>query len=83
MQRKQEHFEDMRFRVQLVRNCDELVYRYMQTDPNIMFCKPADDEEWQEFFSKYDQMAPGDEEKVMGGYYRLLQFVSYFNSTAV
>lgn len=44
----------------------------MITDPDIIFCKPADDPEWQKYFKNYEVITPGTEEKVMGGYYRII-----------
>ena len=53
------------------------------TDPDIIFCKAADDEDWQRYFKFYEVINPGTEEKVMGGYYRLVQMARYLQSTAV
>lgn len=63
----------MRFRVCLLRSFDEMIYQTMITDPDIIFCKPPDDPLWQKYFKNYEVITPGTEEKVMGGYYRIIQ----------
>lgn len=54
-----------------------MIYQTMMTDPDIIFCKAADDEEWQRYFKFYEVINPGTEEKVMGGYYRIVQMARY------
>jgi len=44
----------------------------MKMDNSIIFCKAADDPAWQKYFPNYEVLTPASEEKVMGGYYRLI-----------
>lgn len=73
----------MRYRVCVIKSFDEMLYNMMITDNNLIFCKPADDKEWVKYYQNYEALTVGSEEKVMGGYYRLIQFARYFASTAV